>query len=681
MSDNSNMTNDKPQQEAAPPSAHKYHPWRRTGIGILIGLALAAFIVINPLHWSPLSSIQQKLLRHEAAPEEKSETGLWTCGMHPHVIQDTPGLCPICNMNLVPLKRTTLGETVSQAPSAEPKAPGKKKIKYWVAPMDPTYISDKPGKSPMGMDLVPVYEGEEKSVGAVITIDPITVQNIGVKSQQLVRGDLAHTIRTVGILDYNDKAIYWVTTKYDGWIQKVYVNYVGERVTKGQKLFEIYSPDLVSTQEEYLTALDYAADLAKAPKKFQTRGPELLLEAVRKRLRYWDITEEQIKTLEQTRQIEKALTVVSPVDGYVVRKMDEALEGMYVKPGMNLYKIADLSTVWIHADIYEYEFPWIQVGQEVAIEISYFPGERFTGKVLYEYPYLSEKTRTMKICIEAANPGHRLRPGMYANARIRTSPLENVLQVPEEAVIHSGERNVVIVDKGGGRFEPRTVILGVHGDGVFQVKSGLHDGERIVTSAQFLIDSESNLREAINKMIASRLAAKQAPAPEAIPPSKTPVMTETPVPLTPALDEALSHLLENEYIPLWHTLAADSTEGISAHTQAIASNLQHLLHTESDDNLKYLLTPVIQSASRMTQPSLADLRTEFKILSQTFITALEQLRPTTLAQKSYAVFYCSMADAFWIQDSPKVRNPYFGSEMLECGEKQRDLSPKEHPHD
>ncbi len=224
MSDNENMTNEKPQQEAAPPSAHKYHPWRRTGIGILIGLALAAFIVINPLHWSPLSLIQQK---------EESETGLWTCGMHPHVIQDTPGLCPICNMNLVPLKRTTLGETVSQAPSAEPKAPGKKKIKYWVAPMDPTYISDKPGKSPMGMDLVPVYESEEKSAGAVVTIDPITVQNIGVKSQDLVRGDLAHTIRTVGILDYNDKAIYWVTTKYDGWIQKVYVNYVGEQVTKG----------------------------------------------------------------------------------------------------------------------------------------------------------------------------------------------------------------------------------------------------------------------------------------------------------------------------------------------------------------------------------------------------------------------------------------------------------------
>jgi Cu(I)/Ag(I) efflux system membrane fusion protein len=394
--------------------------------------------------------------------------------------------------------------------------------------MDPTYISDKPGKSPMGMDLVPVYEGEEEPGGPVITIDPVTVQNIGVKSQELVRGDLAHTIRTVGILDYNDKAIFWVTTKYDGWIQKVYVNYIGERVVKGQKLFEIYSPDLVSTQEEYLTALDYAAELAKAPEKFQTRGPDTLLDAVRKRLEYWDITEEQIKTLEETRQIKRTLTVVSPVDGYVAQKMDEALEGMYVKPGMNLYKIADLSTVWVHADVYEYDLPWIEEGQEVEINLPYLPGEHFAGKVLYTYPYLSEKTRTMKVCVEADNPGERLRPGMYANVRIKAPPVKNALQVPEEAVIHSGERDVVIVDKGGGRFEPRTVTLGVHGDSVYQVQSGLRDGERVVTSAQFLIDSESNLREAINKMIETRLGTSQEGSPEPLSPSKTPAPPRIP---------------------------------------------------------------------------------------------------------------------------------------------------------
>jgi Cu(I)/Ag(I) efflux system membrane fusion protein/cobalt-zinc-cadmium efflux system membrane fusion protein len=522
MPDNSNSTNKTPEPEGARFAHKKGHLWRWTGAGILIGLALAAFVVINPLHWKALDGIRHALLGHEATPKEESESGLWTCGMHPQVIQDAPGICPICNMNLTPLKRTTLGDTTSQAPSSEPKEPAKRKIKYWVAPMDPTYISDKPGKSPMGMDLVPVYEGEEKSTGPVITIDPTTVQNIGVKSKELLRGDLAHTIRTVGILDYNNKAIYWITTKYDGWIQKVYVNYIGEHVTKGQKLFEIYSPDLVSTQEEYLTALDYAAELSKAPKEFQTRGPETLLDAARKRLDYWDITEEQIKTLEQTRQIKKTLTVVSHVDGYVAEKMDEALEGIYVKPGMNLYKIADLSTVWIHADIYEYDLPWIQVGQEVEIDLPYFPGERFSGKVLYEYPYVSEKTRTMRICVEAPNPGKRLRPGMYANARIKTSPVINALQVPEEAVIHSGERNVVIVDKGGGRFEPRTVILGIHSDGVFQVKSGLHDGERIVTSAQFLIDSESNLREAINKMIEEQRGATPAVAPATLPQSETP---------------------------------------------------------------------------------------------------------------------------------------------------------------
>lgn len=700
MSGNLNTTNDKPQQEETRLSSRKSHAGRWTAVGIFIGLALAAFVVINPLHWELFAAVQRALLRQEvlapAAPgqpqPEKGETGLWTCGMHPQVIQDTPGNCPICGMKLVPLKRTTLSESAPQPSSPKLTPSAGKKIKYWVAPMDPTYISDKPGKSPMGMDLVPVYEGEEKTAGTVITIDPVTVQNIGVKSQQLVRGELAHTIRTIGTLDYNDKAIYWVTMKYDGWIQKVYVNYVGEHVAKGQKLFEIYSPDLVSTQEEYITALDYAAELQKAPEKFQTRAHDTLLDAVRKRLEYWDITDEQIKTLEQTRQIKKSLTVVSPVDGYVVQKMDEALEGMYVKPGMNLYKIADLSTIWIHADVYEYELPWIQVGQEVEIEIPYLPDERFTGKVLYEYPYLSEKTRTMKICVEADNPGRRMRPGMYANVRIIAPPVEDVLQVPEEAVIHSGERNVVIVDKGGGRFEPRTVTLGVQGDGVFEVKSGLHDGERAVTSAQFLIDSESNLREAINKMIESRLAAKQPSTSKTPTSSETSAPVETPsmsghahpaareestsIPLSPALDEALSHVLEDDYIPIWEALAADSTEGVIAHAEAIASQLQHLLLTETNESVSSLLAPVIQSSGRMTQPVLADLRTEFQTLSQTIITLMEHLRPTALARRSYAVFYCPMTKAFWIQDAPEVRNPYFGSQMLECGEKQRDLSPK-----
>jgi Cu(I)/Ag(I) efflux system membrane fusion protein/cobalt-zinc-cadmium efflux system membrane fusion protein len=289
--------------------------------------------------------------------------------------------------------------------------------------------------------------------------------------------------------------------KYEGWIEKVYVNYVGEPVKKGQKLFEIYSPQLVTTQKEYLQALEYAKRMSQGNYPDIAERAQSLLDSSRERLSYWDISEEQIAEMEKTRQLLRTLAVVSPVNGLVVEKMDQALDGMFVKAGMNLYKIVDLSTIWVEVDVFENQIPWLKIGQRATIELPYEPGKKHVGRIRYFYPFFNEKTRTMKVTIELPNPGQRLRAEMYANVTFDVPSARNVLAIPEESVIHSGTRNVVVLDRGNGTFQVKEVVLGVNGSGRWEVKQGLEEGDRIVVSSQFLIDSESNLQEAIQKMI------------------------------------------------------------------------------------------------------------------------------------------------------------------------------------
>ena len=377
-----------------------------------------------------------------------------------------------------------------------------KKIKYWVAPMDPTYIRNEPGKSPMGMDLVPVYEeeGEEKEPASVIRIDPVTIQNMGVRLAQVERKPLVRNIRTYGSITYNEKNIYTVNTKFSGWIEKIYVDFVGDKVKKGQPLFDIYSPELVTAQEEYLLAVQQCASLCESPYPSVAAGARRLIEASRTRLRYWDLTEGQINRIKSTGQVQKTLTVFSPASGVVTEKT--AFEGHYVKEGEHQYVVADLSTIWVDVEVYEYEIPWIHNGMPAEMDLSYIPGERFEGKVLYIYPFLQEKTRTAKLRLEFRNHDYQLKPGMYANVYLKPFVVENSVVIPQEAVIVSGLRKVVFVSLGEGKFQPRDVTLGVEGnDNQYQVLEGLKEGETIVVSAQFMLDSESRLREAIQKML------------------------------------------------------------------------------------------------------------------------------------------------------------------------------------
>lgn len=338
-------------------------------------------------------------------------------------------------------------------------------------------------------------EGIMQEVRAgTVQISPERQQLIGVKFGTVEMRPLEKMIRTVGRVDYDERRIVTVSPKIGGWIEELFVDFTGRFVRKGEPLLTIYSPELVSTQEEYLLALKAKISLAKSPFPEVAGSGESLAESAKRRLKLWDISDDQIKALEETGQSKKILTLYSPFSGFVLEK--SAYKGMNVMPGMALYKLADLSVVWLYADIYEYELPFIRLGQQASIQLSYIPGETFTGKAIYIYPFLNPETRTAKVRFEIPNSHQRLKPEMYANVEIKVH-LGTRLVVPEGAIIDTGLRQLAIVDKGSGYFEPREVKVGAKVDNYYEVIKGFKAGERVVTSANFLIDSESRLKEAM----------------------------------------------------------------------------------------------------------------------------------------------------------------------------------------
>lgn len=380
---------------------------------------------------------------------------------------------------------------------------------YWKAPMDPTYVRDAPGKSPMGMEMIPVCPGEAGGNGTRIRVESALIQSMGVRTARVARRDLARKIRTVGRVDYDERGVTHVHTKIQGWIEKLYVEYEGQMVERGQPLLDIYSPELVSTQEELLIAQTYRDTTGESSFEDISAGGAALFRAARRRLELWDIPDSTIDRLIATGEVHKTLTLYAHNRGVVTNLM--AREGMEISPNMNLFTIADLSRVWVYADIYEYELPWVEVGQRGSVDLSYLPGKSFEGVVNYIYPFLNAKTRTARARLELANPELALKPEMYANVTIESDVRPQVLTVPEEAVIRSGRRSLVILSLPGGYFEPRDIVLGIDsGDGWLEVTEGLTEGELIVTSGQFLIDSESKLKAAVQKFLSSEKPEMEA---------------------------------------------------------------------------------------------------------------------------------------------------------------------------
>lgn len=410
------------------------------------------------------------------------EKQLYTCGMHPEVISEEPGRCPICEMQLVPLKKGN-------------QKNGERKILFYRHPMNPEIISEHPQKDEMGMDFIPVYE-DEMTESNIVVIDPQVEQNMNIKTTNVEVKELSSIVVTNGILQTNEQREYIVTTKIDGWVEKLYVNYTGQYVPQGSKLMEIYSPELVSAQQELITALSYQSSVQRSSiESIKESGNQLVINAIRK-LELLDVPKSEIQRIIDTKEIRKTVTLYAQKSGTVLEK--NILEGQKVMAGMPLLKIADLTNLWLIADIYEYELSRISIGSKATLNFNFLPGKNYQGRVTFIYPTVDPQTRTVKVRIEVKNDGN-LKPSMFANVTIEGKKLGTTPLITEDAVIRSGLRDVVILYLGDGKYKIQEVKLGAYSNGYYQVLDGLMAGNKIVTSAQFLIDSESNLRAAINK--------------------------------------------------------------------------------------------------------------------------------------------------------------------------------------
>jgi len=423
---------------------------RRLLIIVLVA-ALAVSVGLNIRH--------AVTYRGHVAESAQSEKQLWTCGMDPQVVMDHPGTCPICGMKLVLMRSG----------------------------------------------------GHATQPGGEITIDPTVAQNIGVRTAAVERRDLHRKIVTTGTVAADESRLRLVNLKFGGWIEKLYVNRTGQSVRKGEPLLDIYSPELVTAEQEYLLA-------AKAHGTGAVSTSSTLLQTAREKLLNWGLTNEQIEQLGRSGSVPRTTTIFSPASGIVIET--NVIEGGSVMPGMDLMRIADLSEVWILAQLYEYDIPWVKTGLAATIALPYETSREYHATVGYIYPYLNPDTRTVTARLVCPNPDLVLKPDMYVEVEIASEPQAGVLAVPREAVVRSGRRDVVFVEKGEGKFEPREVRVGIEADGyLFEILAGLKESERVVTSAQFLLDSESQLQEALKKLNAGV-------APAAV---EKPVTATTPV--------------------------------------------------------------------------------------------------------------------------------------------------------
>ena len=401
------------------------------------------------------------------------------------------------------------GSPVGQASSR----PAERKILYWTDPMVPGYKSDKPGTSPfMDMDLVPVYDdGGATGPESSKDVKGYTAIHLGSERQQLIgvqvgkteKRKLSKTIRAVGRIGVDETSLHHIHAKFEGYVEQLFVDYTGKPVRKGQPLASIYSPDLLATEQEYLLAYRAWRQFSLSPNSDLARNGKELYDSARQRLTLWDIRPADIERLEKSGEPVKALTLYSPIDGTVMTK--NAVQGNRVMPGDSLFEIAGLQRVWALADVYEYELPFVHVGQMARVALSYFPGREWRGRITFISPIVDEKTRTVKVRIELDNRDMTLKPDMFADVEIEQSG-NDVVAVPVDAVLSTGNRAIVFIPQDGGRFEPREVKIGGRLDGYYPILSGLVEGDPIVTQANFLIDSESRLKAALSDMAASQPA-------------------------------------------------------------------------------------------------------------------------------------------------------------------------------
>ena len=399
----------------------------------------------------------------------------------------TSWIFKVAGFALVLLVGVALGRWLlpAAAPPPAADAPEEREILYWKAPMDPSYRRDAPGKSPMGMDLVPVYADEAGGAApGVVSIDPTVVNNLGVRTAIAERGPLPRRINTVGYVGYDEDTLYHVHSRVDGWVESLSINASGDPVRAGQVLFELYSPTLVSAEEEYLAAI--------------RRGNAPLKEASRKRLVALGLSDERIAGLARDMAVEERVQVLAERDGVVAEL--GVREGIFITPATNIMSVADLKKVWVLAEVFERQADWVTAGQAAEVTLDYLPGERWRGRVDYVYPELDATTRTLRVRLRFDNPDERLRPNMFARVTILGTPTPPVVHVPREALIRGSRVDRVVVALGEGRYRAQRVRVGLESGDRVGIRRGLEEGDVVVTSGQFLIDSESNVDSALGRM-------------------------------------------------------------------------------------------------------------------------------------------------------------------------------------
>lgn len=447
-------------------------------VRVLIALALAAALFAAGV-------VFERSQRHEHASEGKGAAKGYHCPMHPNVRSDKPGECPICHMQLVP----------DEDRSGDMTGTAERKVMFYQDPQNKQYRSDKPGINPeTGNDLVPVYADDPASMpSGTIRVSPERQQLVGVQYGVATMQSAAQPIRAVGRVTADETRVAKVQTRIEGWIDRVFVDFTGKQVQQGQPLLTLYSPEMLATQQEYLLALRSREILRNSEVSSLRQDSNGLVEAARRRMELWGLSDQQIAQVEASGKPLTNITIQSPVSGYVTQK--NAFAKQRVTPETELYTIVDLSRVWVMADVFENEAGAVRMGQRASITATAYPGRRFSATVTYIQPQVDAQSRTLRIRMELENPGLLFKPDMYVDVDLSTATAPR-LTVPVDAVINSGLRQTVFVDRGNGFLEPRAVQVGQQSAGQIEILSGLRAGERIVTSGTFLIDSETQLRSA-----------------------------------------------------------------------------------------------------------------------------------------------------------------------------------------
>ncbi|MBC7783905.1 MAG: efflux RND transporter periplasmic adaptor subunit [Burkholderiales bacterium] len=569
---------------------------------LILAVSIALGAILQRTAGRPIAAKQHTAAAPTSRPAAKQ---LWTCSMHPQVIQDHPGTCPICRMELTPVKQTGSG------------------------------------------------------ANGAVEIDPTVVQNMGVRTAVVTEGVLQQTIRVAGYVQEQEPLHRDINLRVNGWIEKLYANVDGMMVEKGQKLFDLYSPELAVAVDELIAVRRQAGASAG------DTSAQSFLESSRRKLQQFGLTPEQIEELSKLEKAPLTISILSPMNGHVTEKM--VYEGASVKAGDLVLRLADRHAMWIDAQVYEQQYGAVNIGANATVRVVAEPGRVYEGQVIFIHPHLDPATRTALARIEVDNTDHLLRQGMYASVEITNSGTKPMKLIPRESVIDTGRRQVAFVSLGQGKFEPRKLKLGAAGQDSVQVLDGLEIGDTVVTSGQFLLDSESRLREAISKRQADLAMPMAAPATEpANPQAKIKV---------PHTDEIVSAYLEIQK-QLGAIQKNDQPVEIAP---LLDSAAMATMHAEGD--AKTLAAAVAKSAEAMKGKPLPEQREAFVGVSQATLALVRASPPSSKVAKTLFVIHCPMAfhdkGADWIQATEEVANPYYAKQMKACGSIEQRISSAE----